>query len=396
MHTGADGGMAEHVETATKNKSDSFGLAIAAIPFGEGGPLMSTIYDESVALSLAELASRYPTSAGPYYWSFQVSKFKPGNLFYQRLGLARWNLGNHAVGQFRFRIVGLRLDLDVSSKLELHQLAASTYILLYLLALSVKADVARHSAQYALGYSDASLSGWHGFSFFIGLLPAAYTFFAIGMISSMAEEWLFFILPMCFILPPLQDILDAPGQALPYIFQTVMGIPGGGLGLTMLALIITLLCSISITVAASRATWAIACDEAIPLAKVWSRVNPRLGVPLGSLVLVTIVQILLGLTNLRSSSATTAFVSVGVIVLAVAYSIPIALSLLHGRCEVSKAQWNCGPFYAYGVAYNERLYELRSAGVCGIYSYFGSLVYRVRAKMYGYHPHATGFTHPRD
>jgi len=64
-------------------------LAIAAIPFGFGGPLISAIYgggqlpmflgwimvlivDECVALSLGELASRYPTSAGPYYWSFRM------------------------------------------------------------------------------------------------------------------------------------------------------------------------------------------------------------------------------------------------------------------------------------------------------------------------------------
>lgn len=67
-------------------------LAIAAIPYGEGGPLINAIYgggqlsifvgwivvlilDECVALSLSELASRYPTSAGPYYWSFQVRKY---------------------------------------------------------------------------------------------------------------------------------------------------------------------------------------------------------------------------------------------------------------------------------------------------------------------------------
>jgi len=66
-------------------------LAIAAIPYGEGGPFISAIYgggqlsvfvgwlvvlvlDECVALSLSELASRYPTSAGPYYWSFQIAK----------------------------------------------------------------------------------------------------------------------------------------------------------------------------------------------------------------------------------------------------------------------------------------------------------------------------------
>ncbi|OCT44878.1 hypothetical protein CLCR_06401 [Cladophialophora carrionii] len=65
-------------------------LAIAAIPYGEGGPLISAIYgggplsifvgwivvlvmDECIALSLSELASKYPTSAGPYYWSFQLA-----------------------------------------------------------------------------------------------------------------------------------------------------------------------------------------------------------------------------------------------------------------------------------------------------------------------------------
>lgn len=56
-------------------------LAIAAIPYGEGSPLISAIYgggqlsifvgwlmvlvlDECIAVSIAELASRYPTSAG--------------------------------------------------------------------------------------------------------------------------------------------------------------------------------------------------------------------------------------------------------------------------------------------------------------------------------------------
>ena len=31
------------------------------------------ILDECIALSLSEIASRYPTAAGPYYWSFQLA-----------------------------------------------------------------------------------------------------------------------------------------------------------------------------------------------------------------------------------------------------------------------------------------------------------------------------------
>lgn len=239
-------------------------------------------------------------------------------------------------------------------------------ILIILIALSVKADAGRHSAAYALGHYDKSFSGWGGFTFFIGLLPGAYTFSAIGMISAMAEECadpavkvpkaislcvpvggiagLFFIIPICVTLPPLADIVAAPyGQALPYIFARVMGTPGGGLGLMFLVLGVTVFCSISITVAASRCTWAFARDDAIPGARIWAKVNTRLGVPLNALILATVVQMLLGLIYLGSSAAFTAFVSVGVMALAVSYAIPIAISVIHRRREVSTARWNCGP-----------------------------------------------------
>lgn len=239
-------------------------------------------------------------------------------------------------------------------------------ILIILIALSVSAKEGRHSASYSLGNYDTSFAGWGGFTFFIGLLPAAYTFSAIGMISSMAEEvsnptikvpkaialcvpiggiaGLFFIIPICVTMPPLADVIGAPnGQAIPYIFNRVMGSPGGGLGLTFLVLGITMFCSISITTAASRCTWAFARDEAIPGSKIFSVVNKSLGVPVNALIFVTIVQMLLGLINLGSSSAFTAFVSVGVIALSISYAIPIGLSLLwNRRREVSRARWNCG------------------------------------------------------
>lgn len=102
-------------------------------------------------------------------------------------------------------------------------------------------------------------------------------------------------------------------------------------------------CSISITVAASRCTWAFARDNAIPLASTFATVHPKLHVPIYSLLLVTFVQLLLGLINLGSTSAFTAFVSVGVIALSVSYAIPIALSLIGDRRkEVNQAKWNCG------------------------------------------------------
>lgn len=245
-------------------------------------------------------------------------------------------------------------------------------ILIILIALSSKAEVGRHSASYSLSNYDTSLSGWGGFTFFIGLLPAAYCFSALGMIASMAEECkdptirvpraislcipvggiagLFFIIPICVTLPDLADIIAAPaGQALPFIFNKVMGGPDGGLGLTLLVLLITLFCSISITTAASRCTWAVARDHALPLGGFFAHVNETLGVPFNALVLVTIIQMLLGLINLGSSSAFLAFVSVGVIALAVSYAIPIIMSLLQSRAQANAAAWNLGNAIGYFV-----------------------------------------------
>ncbi|KAI1337679.1 amino acid transporter [Xylariaceae sp. FL0016] len=392
-------------------------LAIAAIPYGFGGPLISAIYgggqlpmflgwtmvlilDECIALSLSELASRYPTSAGPYYWSFQLASPRYRTVLSFITGWT-WLIGNWTITlsvNFGFAsLVAATINLyHPGLTIEAWQLLLIFYavcfitffitaygnrvlpmvdticavftaisILVTCICLSATADVGRHSPSYTLGHYDTSLSGWGSFSFFIGILPSAYTFSALGMISSMAEECdkptvklpnalslcvpvggiagLFFIIPICATLPDLADVLEAPvAQALPYIFGRVTGSAGGGLGLTILVLIITLFCSISITVAASRCTWAFARDNAIPLAHVWSKIDERHGTPIWALALTTLVEMLLGLINLGSSSAFLAFVSVGVISLAVSYGIPIAISLTYRPHEVNAARWTMG------------------------------------------------------
>ncbi|KAK6827757.1 hypothetical protein PG987_011098 [Apiospora arundinis] len=392
-------------------------LAIAAIPYGFGAPLISAVYgggqlamflgwvmilivDECIAVSLGELASRYPTSAGPYYWSFQVASpryrtllsfitgwtWLVGNwtitlsvnfgfasllaaavaLYYPEYEWKPWHLLLifYAICIITFFIVafGNRFLPTVDTFC-----AAFTAITIFitLVCLSTKADSGRHSPADTLGYYDPTLSGWGDFSFLIGTLPSAYTFSALGMITSMAEECgdpttklpkalalcvpvggiagLFFIIPICATLPALADILEAPlGQALPYIFLRVMGSQGGALALTVLILVITLFCSISITVAASRCTWAFARDKAIPLSRVWSIIDKRHETPIWALVLTTVVQMLLGLIYLGSSTAFNAFVSVGVMALAVSYGIPILLSMINGRRGVNTASWTVG------------------------------------------------------
>ncbi|KAL4895059.1 amino acid transporter [Aspergillus ambiguus] len=392
-------------------------LSIASIPYGIGSSLMSAIYgggqlslfvgllvvlilDACVAVSLAEMASRYPTSSGVYYYSYQLSKSSGNRKFLSFLTGWIWLIGNWTITlsvNFGFAsllaattaifwpeweatswqlllmfyatcllVFAICAGSDRFLPLIDTLAAACTLITCIVVAitLSVTAKAGRHSAGDGLSDYDTSLSGWGSFTFFIGLLPPAYTFSALGMVTSMAEECtdpeiqmakgislvpivggaaaILFVLPICFTLPALPDITNAPyGQALPCIFQAVTGSRAGALALMILVLLVSLFCAISISTTASRCTWAFSRDNAIPFSHLWSTtINDS---PIPALCLVTTIEMLLGLIYLGSSSAFTAFASVGVIALAVAYCVPITISLLHCRVEVLRARWNAGP-----------------------------------------------------
>jgi amino acid transporter len=60
------------------------------------GWVVVLILDECIALSLSELASRYPTSAGPYYWSFQLASPKYRTVLSFITGWT-WLIGNWTI-----------------------------------------------------------------------------------------------------------------------------------------------------------------------------------------------------------------------------------------------------------------------------------------------------------
>ncbi|KAJ8127469.1 hypothetical protein O1611_g6167 [Lasiodiplodia mahajangana] len=328
-------------------------LAIAAIPYGFGSPLISAILASPRYRTVLSFITGWSWLIGNWTITLSVNfgfaslVAATVNLFQPDFVVEPWQLLLifYALCFLTFFVVafGNKILPLVDT---ICAIFTAISILVTLITLSVKAEAGRHSPSYTLGHYNPTLSGWGNFSFFIGILPAAYTFSAIGMISSMAEECdkpttkLPNALSLCVPIGGIAGLFFAPvGQALPYIFGRVTGSPGGGLALTLLVFIITFFCSVSITVAASRCTWAFARDNAIPLASLWAKIDERHGTPIWALVLTTVVQLLLGLINLGSSSAFLAFVSVGVISLAVSYGIPIAISLTYRRKEVQGAHW---------------------------------------------------------
>lgn len=174
------------------------------------GWVVVLVVDECIALSLGEFASRYPTSAGPYYWSFQLADRRYRTVLSFVTGWA-WLIGNwtitlsvnfgfasllaaavalyhpgwdpapwqlllifYALCALTFAVVALgNRVLPVVDTLCAAFTAVT--ILVTLVCLSARAGAGRHSVRETLGGYDTSLSGWGGFSFFIGMLPSAYT-----------------------------------------------------------------------------------------------------------------------------------------------------------------------------------------------------------------------------
>ncbi|KAJ7607584.1 amino acid transporter [Roridomyces roridus] len=254
-------------------------------------------------------------------------------------------------------------------------------VIVILVCTSVKAAAGRHSAAFALGHFDPTPSGWTpGWAFFIGLLPpgmvvilaqnlgrsplTAYTFAAIGMTwpkkcttLPRAITWsipigficgVFFLVPILFTLPDIATLLAVTsGQPIGLLFQLIMGSKGGGFGLWFIIFGIGMFCAISISCAASRATWAFARDAAIPFHRTFALINNRLspsdgGIPLNAILLSTTIQLLLGLIYLGSSAAFNAFVGVAVMCLPTSYAMPVFISLLNGRRSVADSPFSLG------------------------------------------------------
>ncbi|THU94216.1 amino acid transporter [Dendrothele bispora CBS 962.96] len=418
-------------------------LAIMAVPFGlsapfatglvGGGPVaiiwgwvFVSVFTMTIALSLAEISAKYPTSAGAYYWCFRLAKrtetgllaswicgwfimvgvwtislsvtFGTAQLLVAGVGIfqTEWEATtwqtyliflavlffSTGIGIFCNKIlptldVKQNLLYPTSASLDLLTLSFTAQILsaywtllgtlVICICLSAKAAVGRRSASFALGDFDPSQSGWTpGWSFFIGLLPPAYTYSAIGMITNMAEEvhnptkqlpraivysipigfitGIFFLLPILFTLPDISILLSVTnGQPIALMFTLIMGNRGGGFGLWFIVFGIGMFCAISICCAASRATWAFARDKAIPCHSFFSKVNPHLSdVPMNAYILSTTIQLLLGLIYLGSSAAFNAFVGVAVICLGASYAIPVGMSLWHGREDVKDSPYPLG------------------------------------------------------
>ncbi|KAI1347825.1 amino acid/polyamine transporter I [Xylaria sp. FL0043] len=356
-----------------------------------------------VAASLGEITSVYPTAGGVYYQAFMLAPMS-----YRRL--SAWICGwLYVVGNITITLsVNFATALFLVASVNVFQTADGNDVLkgdpyqVFLIFLGITlicnvvcalcnkwlpildtfaifwtfagvvailitvlavAKNGLNSGKYVFGHFEAN-SGWTpGWSFFVGLLHAAYATSSTGMILSMCEEvkapatqvpkamvltilfnlvaGLLTLIPLVFVLNDIPDLILL-AQPVPAIIKSAVGNPGGSFALLIPLLVLGILCGIGCTTAASRSVYAFARDGAIPGSKWWKVVHPKLDVPFNGMMLSMVIQIVLGLIYFGSSAAFNAFSGVGVIALTAAYSVPIVVSMFENRKTVATGSFFLG------------------------------------------------------
>ncbi|KAK3617066.1 hypothetical protein LTR56_025545 [Elasticomyces elasticus] len=424
-HNAADADLAKLGYTAELPRSLSMlsvlglSFAIMAVPYGLSttmlisltngqsvtiiwGWVLVSLISLSIAASLAEICAVYPTAGGVYYWSAMMATKDYAKLASWVTGwmnlVGNWTVTlsiNFGGAQlilsaisiwneewaptawqtvlcfwcvmlicFLINAFGSRY-LDLINKVCIYWTAASVLIIMVTILSMSKT---KRSGEFVFAHFDSSASGWPaGWSFFVGLLQAAYTLTGYGLVASMCEEvqnparevpkamvmsvaaagvtGVIYLIPILFVLPDVSYLLAASsGQPIGLIFKQATGSAAGGFGLLFLLLGIMFFAGTGALTASSRCTYAFARDGAIPGSRWFGTTNKRLGIPLWGLVLSTVVDCLLGLIYFGSTAAFGSFTGVATICLSLAYGLPILVSVLRGRRMVKHSTYSLGKF----------------------------------------------------
>ena len=355
----------------------------------------------TVALSMAEVCSRYPTAGGLYFWAGRLAKKNKRQWAWY-------------VGWFNF--LG---EIAVTAAIDFG--CATTWMAFANLVWGIEPTpgsvflvfvviIVSHAALNTFGVNLVSLlssisAWWHvvgvliivgalwilptkhqsvgwtltgfhnetGWSFLpyvflMGLLMAQYTYTGYDASAHVAEETknasvaaprgivlsvlvsviAGFVL-LYSITASIQDnseegltALAASETGLPpaQIFLDSLGNPDVAKFLLFIVCVAQYFCGMASVTANSRMSFAFSRDHALPGSRIWSKVNPRTGTPTNSIWFCVTLSIILALPSLISSTAYLAVTSIAVIGLYIAYVVPVFLRRL--TPDFAPGPWNLG------------------------------------------------------
>lgn len=166
-----------------------------------------------------------------------------------------------------------------------------------------------------------------------------------GILMSVGSCWvlgfiIMIVLAAC-INPDLEAVLSSPfGQPMAQIYYDAIG-KKGTLGLMSLLFIVQFLMGLSITVAASRQSWAFSRDGALPFSTFFRHISTRFGyIPLRAIWGCVLLAAILGLLCLIAPAAASALFSLAVAGNNLAWGLPIFCRVVWGNHKFVP-----GPFY---------------------------------------------------
>jgi amino acid transporter len=374
---------------------DFAGPAAASI----GWPIVS-FFTLLVALSMAELASSFPTAGGLYYWSSKLggpgwgwytgwinligqvavtTAIDYGGATFVNILMNTWwgtsqtpkaimitftvILALHAVmNMFGVRLVALLNDISVWW----HIVVAAMFVIF----LAVKAPSHSLSTAFHTGFTVSGFPYWYGF--LLGFLLAQYTITGFDASAHMSEEtigaqtrapwgivmsvvvsaiagWLL-LLALTAAIPSvpfpkgsdaISVVAAAPGyNPVGLILNSALGVRLGTF-LLALAVVAQFYCGMSSVTSNSRMIYAFSRDGALPFSGLWHSLNKSTRTPVAAIAIGAFLSWCLALPSLWSSTAYLAATSIAVIGLFLAYIIPVYLRWRIGSA-FQRGPWHLG------------------------------------------------------
>ncbi|KAH8597524.1 amino acid transporter-like protein [Bisporella sp. PMI_857] len=383
---------------------EALSSVVAAALISGGAPclffnyVISFLGTIAVAVSLAEIASMYPTAGGQYHW---VAMLAPKKSSITPSWMTAWiSIGGQTVLTASAAFAsGLQLQALVTlnnegyiperwqgmlfywmilvysalvnlwgSKLLPHTNLAAGVVhivgfLVILIVLGVMAP--KHTASYVFTETSNS-SGWtnNGISWLVGLVSTVYPFLGYDSACHLSEEMnnpardvpiaivgsvvlngilgFGYCLMLLFSLGDLGTLLESrTGFPFIQLLANVTKSPAAGSFLSLFASFIALAANSAGLTSTSRTAWSFARDSAIPFSAYFTKIDEKINVPKRMVVLITVLQMLLGLLYLGSSTAFNAVLSMAILGMYASYILPIGYMLAYGRKDGRHA---AGPF----------------------------------------------------
>ncbi|PSR84029.1 amino acid/polyamine transporter I [Coniella lustricola] len=370
-------------------------VAVAAtmsISIASGGP-MTMIYGiviifllgGSCALSMAEIASTYPTAGGQYHWTSILSPPSLSRGLSYWCGLVNtfgwiasiagfivpfptitlalvsfWNPGYVAEAWHTFVIYqALNILLTVYNIFGLKKTFwimdvgfFMSIIAFFVMAITCLVESNPKQSSESIWTHFENTSGWSSDAvvFLIGLVNPNFIYSGLDGVIHLSEECsnaataipralastvligfvtsLGFAIALCYSYHNFDDVLASAFPALEIFYQATASARVA----TFFTIVLAIISLFAITGAqqtASRLTWSFARDEALAMSSHLSQVHPRWGVPIYALLFNAVCVAALGCIYLGSSDAFNSLVSAGLILQQLSFAFPAALMLYH-------------------------------------------------------------------